>query len=96
MKERVIVIDGGGRGSAIIHALSKSPHVGEIHAVPGNDGMSLNTGNIPVITHQDLKTTSVNQIVALADDLKPAFVSVDQDNAIAEGLTDDLTKRGIK
>ncbi len=98
MKERVIVVDGGGRGAAIVHALSKSLHLqgGEIHAVPGNDGMSLNTGDVPVITHQDLKTTSVPQIVALADELKPAFVSIDQDNAIAEGLTNELLVKGHK
>lgn len=94
MKERVIVVDGGGRGAAIVHALSKSPHVGEIHAVPGNDGMSLNTGNIPVITHQDLKTTSVDQIVDLADDLKPAFVTVDQENAMEKRLANRLIERG--
>jgi len=96
--KEVIVVDGGGRGAAVAHALSKSIHLrgGEIHAVPGNDGMSLNTGDIPVVTHQDLKTTSVRQIVALADELRPAFVSIDQDNAVAEGLTNELIKSGHK
>lgn len=39
----VIVIDGGGRGAALVDAYAKSSKVTKIIAIPGNDLMQLNT-----------------------------------------------------
>ena len=38
---KVLIIGSGGREHAIAYALHKSEKVSEIHAVPGNPGISL-------------------------------------------------------
>jgi phosphoribosylamine-glycine ligase len=43
MKNTVIVVDAGGRGSVLVDAYAKSPHVDRIIAIPGNDLMQINT-----------------------------------------------------
>jgi phosphoribosylamine-glycine ligase len=35
----VLIVDGGGRGSALVDKYAQSEHVGRIIAVPGNDLM---------------------------------------------------------
>ena len=37
---KVLVIGSGGREHAIAYALNKSEKVSEVHAIPGNPGMS--------------------------------------------------------
>ena len=42
MKERgntVLVVDGGARGTVLVHKYSQSPHIDRIVAIPGNDWM---------------------------------------------------------
>jgi phosphoribosylamine--glycine ligase len=84
----VMVIDGGGRGSALVSAYKKSRYVGKIIAVPGNDLMGC-------VIHPELKTTSVREIIKLCKLNKVDLVDVAQDNAIAVGLVDQLKKNKI-
>lgn len=98
MKERgatVLVVDGGGRGAALVHKYSLSTFVSKIIAIPGNDLMQINS-SIPVKTYQHLKTTSVKDILEVCGKEKVDLVDVAQDNAIAVGLVDALNKAGIK
>ena len=37
---KVLIVGSGGREHAIAYALSKSKKVSEIHAIPGNPGIS--------------------------------------------------------
>ena len=37
---KVLIIGSGGREHAIAYALSKSPKVTELHAIPGNPGIA--------------------------------------------------------
>lgn len=96
MKERgtVLVVDGGGRGAALVHEYAQSPHVERIIAVPGNDLMQDNTEK-PVQIFPKLKTTDVNEIVNLCKKENVDLVDVAQDNAVAVGLVDALMKKGI-
>lgn len=90
----IVIIDGGGRGAALVDAYAKSPKVGKIIAIPGNDLMQINT-NKEVITHQNLKTTSVKEILEIVKSDKVDLVDVSQDNAVEVGLVDELQKLGI-
>lgn len=90
----VVVIDGGGRGSALVDVYSKSPFVDRIIAVPGNDLMQSLTDK-PVQIFPQLKTTDINQIVDLARVEGAALVDVAQDNAVEAGLVNKLSEAGI-
>lgn len=90
----VLVVDGGGRGSALVEKYSQSAQVDRILAVPGNDLMQVNTPK-PVKIFPNLKTTDVKEIVDICEKEKVTLVDVAQDNAVAVGLVDALTERGI-
>lgn len=94
MKTKVVVIDGGGRGSALVHAYSKSPQVDELIAIPGNDLMPALTKK-KVRTFPDLKTTSIKEILEICQKEKPSLIDVAQDNAVEAGLTDVLRANGF-
>lgn len=92
MKERgntVLVIDGGGRGTALVHKYSQSPHVDKIVAVPGNDWMP-GISEKPVTTYPNIKTSDIVKIAQLGKELKVDLVDIAQENAIKEGLVDRL------
>lgn len=93
-KITVLVIDGGGRGSALVDKYSQSPLVEKIIAVPGNDLMLL-TSKKPVTIYPELKTTSVSEIIDICHQHQVNLVDVAQDNAIAVGLVDQLNKNHI-
>lgn len=90
----VLVLDGGGRGSALVDKYAQSPQVKKILAIPGNDLMQINT-NKPVKTYPSLKTTSVQEILAICKKQKVDLVDVAQDNAVESGLTNVLLANGI-
>lgn len=90
----VVVIDGGGRGSALVHKYSLSPHVKQIIAIPGNDLMQLNS-RVPVHIFPKLKTTSIPEIVRICKKYKVDLVDVAQDNAVEAGLVDKLIEQGF-
>lgn len=96
MKERgstVLVVDGGGRGSALVDKYAQS-HAERILAVPGNDLMQDNT-NKPMQIFPKLKTTDVPEIVDLCDKEGVSLVDIGQDNAVYAGLANALTQKGI-
>jgi len=96
MKERgaVLVVDGGGRGSALVDKYSQSEHVDRVLAVPGNDLAGINTDK-PVEIYPKLKTTSVAEIAEICVREKVSLVDVAQDNAVEAGLVDRLQAMGI-
>lgn len=87
----VLVVDGGGRGSALVDKYSQSKHVGKILAVPGNDLMKTLTDK-PVKIFPQFKTTDLLEIVNVCKREKVDLVDVAQDNAIEAGLVDILLK----
>src|SRR3989344_1016844 len=99
MKERstgntVLVVEGGGRGAALVDKYAQSNHVGKVIAVPCNDLMKLNTDK-PVQIYPQLKTTSVKEIVYLCKQKDVDLVDVAEDRAVEAGLVDALIRKGI-
>ncbi len=90
----VLVVDAGGRGSALVDKYSQSPHVGRIIAIPGNDFMHVSSKK-PVETHTNLKTTSLKEIIEISKKEGVSLVDVAQDNAVQAGLVDALLDEGI-
>lgn len=96
----VAVIDGGGRGSALVDAYAKSEHVSRVLAFPGNDTMGWNNHGKEVVSYSSrdgrpIKTTSVPEIVDICREQGVRFVDVAQDNAVEAGLVDALQANGI-
>lgn len=94
MKHTIAIIDSGGRGSVLVYKYAQSPHVDRIIAIPGNNFMHRNSHKL-VDIYPHLKTTDVDEIVALCQKENVSLVDVAQDNAIAVGLVDALLKVGI-
>lgn len=94
IKNTIVVIDAGGRGAVLAKAYAKNPQVKKIIAIPGNDLMKIDSP-IEVETHTDLKTTSIEEIIAICKTEKVDLVDVAQDNAVAVGLVDRLNKENI-
>ncbi len=90
----VLIVDGGGRGAALVDKYAESKHVGKILVVPGNDLMQINTAK-SVITYPNLKTTSIREILDLCKSEQIDLVDVAQDNAVEAGLVNELEKMGI-
>src|SRR3989344_6453389 len=90
----VLIVDGGGRGSALVDSYSRSPHVKRILAVPGNDLMQ-SVSQRPVEIYPRLKTTDVDEIVDICKREDVDLVDVAQENAIEAGLVDALEKTSI-
>ncbi len=93
-KITVLVIDGGGRGSALVDKYSQSNLVKQIIAIPGNDLMAFNLKK-PIKTYSQIKTTDIPEIIKICHQEKIDLIDVAQDNAIAAGLVDELTKQNF-
>lgn len=94
-KKTVVVIDGGGRGSALVAKYLKSKKVGKVLAIPGNYLM-LDLTNLKLVKiFPKIKTTDVSDIVRICNKEKADLVDVAQDDAVAAGLVDELTKNKI-
>ncbi|RJP47734.1 MAG: phosphoribosylamine--glycine ligase [Armatimonadetes bacterium] len=95
MENIVVVIDGGGRGAALVDKYLQSPHVDKVFSIPGNDMMMVDTAD-RVTTFPKLKTTDMKDILNLCLEYRVVLVDVAQDNGIEAGLTDRLREAGIK
>ncbi len=87
---KVLVVGGGGREHAIVHALSKSNKVDEIYAAPGNAGIS------KLAVCVNIKDTDVENIVAFAKAEKIDLVVIGPEASLALGIVDKLQEEGIK
>ncbi len=94
MKKIVAVIDAGGRGSVLVDAYAKSPFVGKVLAIPGNECMKT-LSQKKILTYPHIATVDVEKIVTLCKKKNVSLVDVAQDNAIASGLVDALEKAKI-
>ena len=86
---KVLVVGGGGREHAIVHALAKSPKVDALWCAPGNGGISAEA------TCVDIKATDVDAMVAFAKENAMDYVVVAPDDPLALGMVDALEAAGI-
>lgn len=87
---KVLVVGGGGREHAIVHALSKSPKVTELYAAPGNAGIA------KLAMCCNIKDTEVDKIVEFAKEEAMDLVVVGPEASLALGIIDKLKEAGIK
>ncbi|MDO8452190.1 MAG: phosphoribosylamine--glycine ligase [bacterium] len=90
----VLIVDGGGRGSALVYKYSESSSVGKIIAVPGNDLMQFNSKK-KVETYSQVKVTDVEEIVRICKKEKVDLVDVGQEDAIEAGIVNRLLEEGF-
>ena len=86
---KILVVGGGGREHAIIKALRKSPRVTEIHAAPGNGGISREAVCVAI------KATNIAGLAEYAAANAMDYVVVAPDDPLALGLVDVLAEMGI-
>lgn len=87
---KVLVVGGGGREHAIVHALSKSSKVSEIYAAPGNAGIA------KLAMCVNIQDNDVEALVEFAKAEQIDLVVVGPEAALAVGIIDEMTKAGIK
>ena len=86
---KVLVVGGGGREHAIVHALAKSPKVDALWCAPGNGGIAAEAACV------DIKATDVDAMVAFAKENAMDYVVVAPDDPLALGMVDALEAAGI-
>ncbi len=87
---KVLVIGGGGREHAIVHALKKSPKVDYIWCAPGNAGIAKEAECVSI------KATDIDGVVRFAKDNRPDMVMVAPDDPLALGMVDALENEGVR
>ena len=87
---KVLVIGSGGREHAIAYALNKSEKVSEIHAIPGNPGIS------EIGTCHPGSVTDLEGILKFVEDNKIDFTVIGPEVPLCMGLADLLESNGHK
>ena len=87
---KVLVIGSGGREHAICYQLSKSPKVTEIHAIPGNPGIS------KIGTCHNASVEDLEYILKFVEENKIDLTVVGPEVPLCIGLADLLESHGHK
>lgn len=88
--KKVLVLGGGGREHAIVHALSRSPQVEKIYVAPGNAGIAAMAECVA------LKETQVDELIAFARENAIDLTVVGPEAALAVGVVDAFRAAGLK
>ena len=89
---KVLVIGGGGREHAIVHALSKSNKVDEIYAAPGNAGianlaMCVNIKDTEVDKIKEFAVAEKIDLVVIGPEAKGAKSAVDCSSLMLDDIS---------
>lgn len=85
----VLVVGGGGREHAIVHALKKSSHVSHIYAAPGNTGIA------EMAECVDIDVEDVNTLLQFAQTHCVDMTIVGPEAALAAGIVDTFQAAGM-
>ena len=86
---RVLIVGSGGREHALAASIAASPHCLEVHAAPGNPGISMIAKCHPVVADD------IEGLVALSRDLAVDLVVIGPEVPLVLGLADELRHIGI-
>ena len=89
-KPKVLVVGGGAREHAILHALARSPQQPQLLCAPGNAG----TDDVARVFH-DVAADDVPSLVKLAQDEQVDLVVIGPEAPLVAGLADALAEAGI-
>ncbi len=87
---KVLVLGKGGREHALAYALSQSPTVERLYAIPGNPGIA-RLGDV----HPEISINDYDQILAFCKTHDLDFVVVGPEDPLAGGIADVLEAAGI-
>ena len=87
--KKVLVIGGGGREHAIVHALSRSPQVEKIYCAPGNAGIAQLAECVAI------KDTDVEGLLLFAKETEVNLTVVGPEAALAAGVVDAFRAEGM-
>ena len=88
---RILVLGGGGREHAIVHALLKSPRNPEVLVAPGNGGTASVANNVP-----GLDIENARAVADFAAENNVDLVVIGPEGPLVAGVADALHPRGIK
>ncbi|MFI3296980.1 MAG: phosphoribosylamine--glycine ligase [bacterium] len=86
----VLVVGGGGREHAIVHALSRSKKVTKIFAAPGNAGIAQLAECVA------LKETQIAELISFAKTNDVQLTVVGPEVALAAGIVDEFQKEDLR
>ncbi len=89
-RPRVLVVGGGGREHALVHALARASSKPELWAAPGNPGIAAYAECLPI------GATDVPALVEAAVARRVDLVVVGPEAPLSAGLADALIARGVR
>jgi phosphoribosylamine--glycine ligase len=87
---KVLILGSGGREHALAWAVKNSPRVTEVVCAPGNGGMAQIARCVPC------NLSSLEAMLAVADDEMPGLVVVGPELPLSLGIVDALQQRGMR
>jgi len=86
---RALIVGSGGREHALAWALARSPQLDELHAAPGNPGISR------LGTCHPVRAEDADGVLALARSLHADLVVIGPEAPLVAGVADHLRRGGI-
>lgn len=86
----VLVIGGGGREHAIVHALKQSPSVGRLYCAPGNPGIAAEAQCVPIAAG------NLRELYSFAQSQRIDLTVVGPEAPLVEGLVDHFRLGGLR
>lgn len=87
---KILIIGSGGREHALVKAFKLSPSVGEVHVIPGSDGMSQEA-----LCHPHISWNNFSAVIQFCNQFAIDFVMIGPEDPLVSGLTNALRQHGI-